>query len=152
MNIDVKKLLPKDPSTFSGFRLVRILLAIYMMVIVIRSCIHFFASDGGANSIAGIDISVEGGDNIVAIFHQWGATQLLLVLLLYVLFFRYPGFTPLIALTLAIEPIFRFISGKIMPLTAQGTPPGESLNGVSFYVLSALFITSLFEKTPKDKK
>jgi len=152
MNIDVKKILPKDPSTFSGFRLVRILLAIYMMVIVIRSCIHFFASDGGANSIAGIDISVEGGDNIVAIFHQWGATQLLLVLLLYVLFFRYPGFTPLIALTLAIEPIFRFISGKIMPLTAQGTPPGESLNGVSFYVLSALFITSLFEKAPKDKK
>jgi len=152
MNIDVKKLLPKDPSTFSGFRLVRILLAIYMMVIVIRSCIHFFASDGGANSIAGIDISVEGGDNIVAIFHQWGATQLLLVLLLYVLFFRYPGFTPLIALTLAIEPIFRFISGKIMPVTTEGTPPGESLNGVSFYVLSALFITSLFEKAPKDKK
>jgi hypothetical protein len=152
MNIDVKKILPKDPSTFSGFRLVRILLAIYMMVIVIRSCIHFFASDGGANSIAGIDISVEGGDNIVAIFHQWGATQLLLVLLLYVLFFRYPGFTPLIALTLAIEPIFRFISGKIMPVTTEGTPPGESLNGVSFYVLSALFITSLFEKAPKDKK
>jgi hypothetical protein len=123
-----------------------------MMVIVIRSCIHFFVSDGGANSIAGIDISVEGGDNIVAIFHQWGATQLLLVLLLYVLFFRYPGLTPLIALTLAIEPIFRFISGKIMPLSAQGTPPGESLNGVSFYVLIALFIASLFEKAPKDKK
>ena len=152
MNIDVKKILPKDPSAFSGFRLVRILLTIYMMVIVIRSCIHFFVSDGGANSIAGIDISVEGGDNIVAIFHQWGATQLLLVLLLYVLFFRYPGLTPLIALTLAIEPILRFISGKIMPLTAQGTPPGESFNGVSFYVLIALFIASLFEKAPKDKK
>jgi len=152
MNIDVKKILPKDPSAFTGFQLVRILLAIYMMVIVIRSCIHFFVSDGGANSIAGIDISVEGGDNIVAIFHQWGATQLLLVLLLCVLFFRYPGLTPLIALTLAIEPIFRFISGKILPLTVQGTPPGESLNGVSFYVLIALFIASLFEKAPKDKK
>ena len=152
MNIDVKKILPKDPSEFSGFRLVRILLAIYMMVIVIRSCIHFFASDGGANSIAGIDISVEGGDNIVAIFHQWGATQLLLVLLLYVLYFRYPGLTPLIALTLAIEPIFRFISGKIMNVTTEGASPGESLNGVSFYVLIALFIASLFEKAPKDKK
>jgi hypothetical protein len=64
MNVDVKKILPKDPSAFTGFQLVRILLAIYMMVIVIRSCIHFFVSDGGANSIAGIDISVEGGDNI----------------------------------------------------------------------------------------
>jgi hypothetical protein len=123
-----------------------------MVVIVIRSCIHFFASDGGANSIAGIDISVEGGDNIVAIFHQWGAMQLLLVLLLYVLFFRYPGLTPLISLTLAVEPIFRLISGKIMPVTTEGTPPGESLNGVSFYVLIALFIASLFEKAPKDKK
>ena len=118
---------------------------------MVRSCIHFFAPDGGANSIAGIDITVEGGDNIIAIFHQWGAMQLLLVLLLYVLFFRYPGFTPLIALTLAIDPIFRFIAGKLLPLTTEGTPPGESLNGLSFYVLLALLIASLIERTPKRK-
>lgn len=151
MKIDAKKILPKDPTVFIGFRSVRILLAMYMFVIVVRSCIHFFSSDGGANSIAGIDISVEGGDNIVAIFHQWGAMQLLLVLLLYVLFFRYPGLTPLIALTLVIEPIFRLISGKIMPVTTEGTPPGEALNGVSFYVLAALFIASLIEKSVKNK-
>ena len=149
MKFDAKKILPKDPSVFIGFRSVRILLAMYMFVIVVRSCIHFFSSDGGANSIAGIDISVEGGDNIVAIFHQWGAMQLLLVLLLYVLFFRYPGLTPLIALTLVIEPIFRLISGKIMPVTTEGTPPGESLNGASFYVLAVLFIASLIKKAPK---
>jgi uncharacterized membrane protein HdeD (DUF308 family) len=152
MKLDIRNVLPKIPSEFAGYRAVRILLAIYMFVIVVRSCIHFFASDGGASSIAGIDISVEGGDNIIAIFHQWGAMQLLLVLLLYVLFFRYPGLTPLISLTLAVEPIFRLISGKIMPVTTEGTPPGESLNGVSFYVLIALFIASLFEKAPKDKK
>jgi hypothetical protein len=151
MKIDAKKILPKDPTVFIGFRSVRILLAMYMFVIVVRSCIHFFSSDGGANSIAGIDISVEGGDNIVAIFHQWGAMQLLLVLLLYVLFFRYPGLTPLIALTLVIEPIFRLISGKIMPVTTEGTPPGEALNGVSFYALAALFIASLIEKSVKNK-
>ena len=151
MKLDAKKILPKDPSVFSGYRAVRIFLAIYMFVIVVRSCIHFFSSDGGANSIAGIDISVEGGDNIVAIFHQWGAMQLLLVLLLCVLFFRYPGMTPLIALTLVIEPIFRLIAGKIMPVTAEGTPPGESLNGVSFFVLIALFVASLIEKAVKSK-
>ena len=151
MRVDIKKLLPSNPSIFTGFRAVRVLLAMYMFVIVVRSCIHFFSSDGGANSIAGIDISVEGGDNIVAIFHQWGAMQLLLVLLLYVLFFRYPGLTPLIALTLVIEPIFRLISGKIMPVTTEGAPPGEALNGVSFYVLAALFIASLIEKEPNKK-
>ena len=150
MKIDVKKILPKNSSVFSGYRTVRIFLAIYMFVIVIRSCIHFFAADGGANSIAGIDISVEGGDNIVAIFHQWGAMQLLLVILLYVLFFRYPGMTPLIVLTLVIEPIFRLIAGKILPVTTEGTPPGESLNGTSFYVLAVLFIASLIEKPRKS--
>ena len=151
MKLDIRKVLPKNPSVFSGYRAVRIFLAIYMFVIVVRSCIHFFSSDGGANSIAGIDISVEGGDNIIAIFHQWGAMQLLLVLLLYVLFFKYPGLTPLIALTFVIEPIFRLISGKIMPVTAEGTPPGESLNGASFYVLAVLFIVSLIEKAPRKK-
>lgn len=151
MKIDVKRIFPNNPSVFSGNLTVRILLAIYMFVILVRSCIHLFAADGGANSIAGIDITVEGGDNIIAIFHQWGAMQLLLVLLLYVLFFRYPGFTPLIALTLVIEPIFRLISGKIMPVTTEGTPPGESLNGASFYVLAVLFLASLFEKASKSK-
>jgi hypothetical protein len=57
----------------------------------------------------------------------------------------------LIALTLAVEPIFRFISGKIMPVTTEGTPPGESLNGVSFFVLVALFLASLIEKAVKSK-
>ena len=152
MKLDIKKVLPSNPSIFSGSRAVRVLLAMYMFVIVVRSCIHFFSSDGGANSIAGIDISVEGGDNIVAIFHQWGAMQLLLVLLLYVLFFRYPGLTPLIALTLVIEPIFRLISGKIMPVTAEGTPPGEALNWPAFFTLVLLFVASLKESSSTKKK
>lgn len=148
MRVQINSVFPKDSSTFSGFPVVRILLAIYMFVILIRSCIHFFSSDGGANSIAGIDISVEGGDNIVAIFHQWGAMQLLLVLLLYALFFKYPGLTSLIALTLVIEPIFRFISGKIMPVTTEGTPPGANFNGASFFLLAIIFIASLIKKVP----
>lgn len=149
MKVQFNNVFPKNPRTFTGFRVVRFLLAIYMLVLLIRSCIHFFSPDGGANSIAGIDISVEGGDNIVAIFHQWGAMQLLLVLLLYALFIKYPGLTSLIALTLVIEPIFRFISGKIMSVTTEGTPPGESLNGASFYLLAIIFIASLFKKVTK---
>jgi len=73
MNIDVKKILPKVPSTYKGHKSIRIITAVYLLVVVIRSCVHLFTADGGANSIAGIDVSVEGGDNIIAIFHQWGA-------------------------------------------------------------------------------
>lgn len=146
MKFDIKKLLPNNPTKFEGIRALRIVTAIYLLVMVVRSCIHLFAADGGAQSIAGIDTSVEGGDNIIAIFHQWGAIQLILAMLLFVLFFRYPGFTPLILLTLALDPVMRFIAGQMMSVTSTGTPPGEALNGASFFLLALLFIASLIKK------
>jgi hypothetical protein len=146
VKFDIKELLPKNPTKFEGVRAVRIVTAIYLLVMVVRSCIHLFAADGGAQSIAGIDTSVEGGNNIIAIFHQWGAIQLILAVLLFVLFFRYPGFTPLILLTLALDPVMRFIAGQMMSLTSTGTPPGEALNAASFYLLALLFIASLIKK------
>ena len=146
MKLDIKKIFPNNPSRFEGFRLIRLIAALYMLVMVGRSCIHLFAPDGGAQSIAGIDTSVEGGDNIIAIFHQWGAIQLILAILLLVLFFRYPGLTPLILLTLAFDPVLRFVAGQQMSLTTTGTPPGEALNGVAFYLLLILFIASLVNK------
>jgi hypothetical protein len=146
MKFDFKKLLPNNPTSFEGFRAIRIVTAIYLLVMVVRSCIHLFAVDGGAKSIAGIDTSVAGGDNIIAIFHQWGAIQLILAVLLFVLFFRYPGLTPLILLTLALDPVMRFIAGQMMSVTSTGTPPGEALNGASFYFLTLLFIASLAKK------
>jgi hypothetical protein len=143
MTIDIRLTLPKDPSSYKGHKSIRIVTSFFLIIVLVRSCIHLFASDGGANSIAGIDISVAGGENIIAIFHQWGAIQLILAALLLLLFFRYPGFTPLIVLTLAIDPIMRAISGRIAPLTSERTPPGEALNWPAFFLLIALFISSL---------
>jgi uncharacterized membrane protein HdeD (DUF308 family) len=152
MNIDVKKILPKDPSTYKGHKSIRIITAVYLFIVVIRSCVHLFASDGGANSIAGIDVSVEGGDNIIAIFHQWGAIQLILAGVLVVLFFRYPGLTPLVVLTLAIDPIMRAIAGQMMPVTSQSTPPGEALNWPAFFTLAVLFVASIAENSSAKEK
>ena len=146
MKFDFNKVFPNNPSKFEGFRIIRVIAVLYMSVMVARSCIHLFASDGGAQSIAGIDTSVEGGDNIIAIFHQWGAIQLILAILLFVLFFRYPGLTPLILLTLTLDPVLRFVAGQQMSLTTTGTPPGEALNGVAFYLLLVLFLGSLWKK------
>ena len=148
MKLDIKKVFPNNLSKFEGFRIIRFITVLYLSVMVARSCIHLFASDGGAQSIAGIDTSVEGGNNIIAIFHQWGAIQLILAVLLLVLFFRYPGLTPLILLTLILDPILRFVAGQQMSLTTTGTPPGEALNGASFYLLLVLFLASLWEKKP----
>ena len=152
MKLDIKRVLPREPFFYNGHKSIRIITALYLLVVVVRSCIHLFASDGGANSIAGIDVSVEGGNNIIAMFHQWGAIQLMLVGLLCVLFLRYPGFTPLIVLTLAIDPIMRAIAGDMMPITTQSSPPGEALNWPAFFTLLLLFVASLKESSSTKKK
>ena len=143
MNLDINKVFPMDPSMYEGFLFVRIATALLLFVVVVRSCIHLFASDGGAQRIAGIDTSVEGGKNIIAMFHQWGAIQLILAVLLYVLFFRYPGFTPLIVLTLAFDPVMRFVASRVSSVTSTRRPPGAALNAPAFVVAMLLFIGSL---------
>jgi hypothetical protein len=149
MKIDFKRVFPKDPSKFEGYRLVRLITAVYLLVIVVRSCVHLFAADGGAQSIAGIDTAVEGGNNIIAIFHQWGASQLLMALVLWILFLRYPGLTPLILLTLTVEPLLRSLSGQIMPVESLSTPPGEALNWPAFFVIAIVFVSSLIESSKR---
>ena len=144
MNVDINKVFPMDPSIYEGFLFVRIVAALLLFVVVVRSCIHLFAADGGAQRIAGIDTSVEGGKNIIAMFHQWGAIQLILAVLLYVLFFRYPGFTPLIVLTLAVEPVMRFVAGRVLSVTSTRKPPGAALNAPAFVVAMLLFVASIW--------
>lgn len=143
MKFDFSAILPNDLSRFDGPQFVRFAAALILCVMVVRSCIHLFTSDGGAQRIATIDTTVEGGNNIIAIFHQWGATQLVSAGLLVVLFFRYPGFTPLILLTMALEPLMRFVASRVKAVTTTGTAPGAAFNGIAFVVVMFLFIASI---------
>jgi tetratricopeptide (TPR) repeat protein len=67
MMISLNSPLPKDPKTYLGYRVVRVLTLAFLLIIVVRSLIHLFSPDGGAQSIAGIDTTVAGGNNIIAI-------------------------------------------------------------------------------------
>ena len=139
----LSNLLPADARDYRGPRFVRWVAMAYLGVLTIRSLIHVIAPDGGAETIATIDTSVEGGSNIVAIFGQWGAIQLLLAGLLWVLLLRYRGLTPLVLLVFLIEPVLRAIAGHLKPLEAMGTPPGAALNWVFVPVMAVLLILSL---------
>ena len=145
MNFDIANLLPDDVAVYSGFGFVRIVVAIFLALVVVRSCIHVFAQDGGTQRIAGVDTSVAGGDNVIEMFHQWGAVQLTLVGLLIVVYVRYPGLTPLVILTLALDPVTRAMASRVKKLTSTKTPPGARLNWPAFFVLFALLVLSLFE-------
>ena len=142
----MRNVLPSNTAAFNGFPVIRWLTAPFLVVAIVRSCVHLFSADGGAQSIAGIDIAVEGGNNIVALFHQWGAIQLILAVVLAVLFIRYPGFTSLVLLALVADPVLRDIAGQIMPVTSTTTPPGAALNAPVFVAVLALFVASLAER------
>jgi len=146
MKFNLRNVLPANTAAFNGFPVIRWLTVPFLVVAIVRSCIHLFSADGGAQSIAGIDTAVEGGNNIIALFHQWGAIQLILAVLLAVFFIRYPGLTPLVLLALAADPVLRDIAGKIMPITSTGTPPGAMLNGPVFVAVFLLFVASLAER------
>ena len=136
---DLSRLLPEDVSDYRGPRIATWIIGGFLVLITVRSLIHLFSPDGGAESIATIDTSVEGGANIIAIFGQWGAIQLLLVALLWVLLLRYRGLLPLIALVLLVEPLLRELAGRLKPIETMGTAPGAALNGAAI-VLTALIL------------
>jgi hypothetical protein len=146
MKFNVRNVLPANTTVFNGFPVIRWLTVPFLVVAIARSLVHLFSADGGAQSIAGIDIAVEGGNNIVALFHQWGAIQLILAVVLAVLFTRYPGLTPLVLLALVADPVLRDVAGQIMPVTSTTTPPGAALNAPVFVAVLALFVASLAER------
>ena len=131
-------LLPSDPNRYSGPAVAFWITTILLVVITVRSLIHLFSPDGGAHSIATIDTSVAGGDNIVAIFGQWGASQLLLVGTLWVLLLRYRGLVPFVLCVLLLEPFLRAISGHLKPILTLGTAPGAALN---WFVVPVVAVT-----------
>lgn len=141
---------PQNPKKYGGFTFVRVVAFIFMLVVFTRSCIHLFSADGGAESIAGIDTNVAGGQNIIAIFHQWGAIQLLLISLMTIIFFVYQGLTPLIILFLSLDAPFRALAGMMGKIESAHTPPGEALNWPTFYFLVVLFLVSLLKSKPKN--
>jgi hypothetical protein len=136
-------LLPPDPANCHGPRVATWGAATWLVVITVRSLIHLLVPDGGAQSIATIDVSGASGSNMVALFGQWGAIQLLLALLLWILLLRYRGLVPLVLAVFAAEPCLRGLAGHLKPVTTIGTAPGVALNWVVLPVLVLLLWLSL---------
>lgn len=138
------RLLPANPALYDGPRLPFWVAIAWLVAITVRSCIHLLAPDGGAQSIATIDVTaVAGGSNIVAIFGQWGAIQLLLSLLLWVLLLRWRGTVPLVLLVFTLEPVLRGLAGHLKPVTTMGTAPGAEINWLVLPVMAFFLYLSL---------
>lgn len=85
------RILPRTADNgYTGHPVARWTFLALSIVSIGRSCIHLLAPDGGAGSIAGIDLANGGAESIVFTFALWGLSQLIygLIQLLVALRFR----------------------------------------------------------------
>ncbi len=118
-------LLPaKIDNTIRGWKLPFYVFALYAIVSTVRSCIHLLAPDGGAGTIAGMDLSVAGADGIIFAFALWGSSQLLFAIIQLLVVIRYRSLAPFMWLMLILEVLLRELVGHIKPVTFAHMPPG----------------------------
>ena len=110
------------------------------LVSLVRSCIHIFRSDGGAQSIATIPLDTFPPDaavTLIGLFAQWGLSQLLMAGLFAVVLFRYRALLSLMYLLLLAENLGRVCIGAMKPIVTVETPRGGPASLI-FIVVAAL--------------
>ena len=119
----IERLLPRADDPYSGSRWSLGFLILVTVMSTARSLIHLLAPDGGAHTIAGITLDVAGGPNIVALFGQWGASQLVLACLQWVVVLRYRFLVPAMLAIIVLEQLLRILAGRLKPLILDSPPP-----------------------------
>lgn len=130
---------------YQGTRFSLIFLIVLTLVTSLRSLAHMFLPDGGANSIAGLDVSVEGGHNLISLFAQWGYTQLLLSVMMWAILIFARSLVPLALLVQTLDWGGRILVGLMKPVEVASPPPGE----IGSYILLPLCLIAFWFSLPK---
>jgi len=144
------KILPDTiDNTYKGNKIALWFFYLITVVTVVRSCIHIFKYDGGAQSIATIplDTFTEGGAAVVIlIFAYWGLSQLMFGIVQVIVAFKYKSLIPLMYLMLVIEWVGRFVISLFKTIETTGQAPGGIGNMVLPFVCLAMFFLSINRK------
>jgi hypothetical protein len=128
-------------NTIRGSKIPFYLLVLTAIIWTVRSCIHVYSPDGGAGSIAGMDLAVTGANEVIFAFALWGAEQLIYSLLQWIVILRYRSLVPLMWGVQLLETLGRMLVGRLKPVTFAHTPPGEIGNYI--YVILATLMLAL---------
>jgi hypothetical protein len=140
MKIFLEILLPtKADNTLRGSKWPLYLFTLVAVIGTVRSCIHIFSPDGGAGSIAGMDMAVTGANEVIFAFALWGSAQLIYALFQWIVILRYRSLVPLMWAVQLLETLGRMLIGRIKPVTFAHTPPGAYQNYI-YLALAALML------------
>jgi hypothetical protein len=138
-------LLPaKIDNVIRGTKIPFYIFALYAIVSMVRSCIHLLSPDGGAGTIAGMDLSVAGANGIIFAFALWGSSQLLFAIIQLLVVTRYRSLVPFMWLMLALEVLLRELVGKMKPVTFAHTPPGAIGNQLILPLAALMVVLSVW--------
>jgi hypothetical protein len=118
---------------------------------IMRSCVHIFSSDGGAGSIAGMNMNVTGANEVIFAFALWGSAQLIYALLQWIVILRYRSLVPLMWLVQFLETLGRMLVGHLKPVTFAHTPPGAYQNYL-YLALAGLMLDLSFWSGMKNTR
>jgi len=129
---DFKLLFPKTiDNTFRGQWIALAVFTALTVMIIVRSCIHILAPDGGAQSIATIPLdsySDGASGTIISMFALWGQSQLLLGIVFLIALVRYRSLVPFCYMLIIVEWGGRVVIGKYKPIETLETAPGAAAN------------------------
>jgi hypothetical protein len=149
----LERLLPAiADNTIHGSIVPIYVFALIAMISTVRSFIHLLAPDGGAGSIAGLDLSVSGASGIIFAFALWGSAQLIYALIQLIVAFRYRSLVPFMYILLIIETLLRMLVGQMKPVTFAHTPPGAIQNTIYLPLAVVMLILSLWKNSKQAKK
>jgi hypothetical protein len=123
-------------------RLSFVLIFVFTLVGIVRSLLHIFLPDGGAQLIATIPLdsfSEEAKAVVIGMFALWGLSQLLSSLVYIYILMKRKEWLPFAWFLLLIEYASRWLIGQFKPFETVQTAPGAIGN----YVLMILSVVML---------
>lgn len=122
------KMFPKQLNNdYGGSLIAKWVFVLLTAVTLVRSLIHMFSPDGGAQSIATIPLdsfTSDGASAVILIFSLWGLSQFLIGIIYTVVLWRYQALIPFMYLLIIVEYTMRIVLGVLKPIETVGTAPG----------------------------
>lgn len=141
------KILPAQiDNHYRGLKISQYAFFLITAVTLVRSLIHVFAPDGGAQSIATIPLdsySAEAASTVILMFSLWGLSQLLMGIVYLGVSLKYRSLIPAMYVLVIFEYAMRIVIGQMKPILTTGTAPGSIGSWIMVPVCAVLLALSL---------
>ena len=133
-------------NQYRGLKISQYAFFVIMAVTLVRSLIHVFAPDGGAQSIATIPLdtyTAEAASAVILMFSLWGLSQLLMGIVYLGVSLKYRSLIPAMYVLVIFEYAMRIVIGQMKPILTTGTAPGSIGSWIMVPVCAVLLALSL---------